>query len=114
MQHPRPGKLSRLKDNTAKRWENRLGDPRKARDAFVLKSRFNRAWDGFNVHELGRTVVNSWLTWLTENDLRMSRFMASTIGLASEGPRVVTIDSEDSLASAELFIEPSALLGVDL
>jgi hypothetical protein len=70
-----------LKDNTAKRWENRLGDPRKARDAFVLKSRFNRAWDGFNVHELGQTVVNSWLTWLSENDLRMSRLLASGGGM---------------------------------
>ena len=66
-----------LKDNTAKRWENRLGDPRKARDAFVLKSRFNRAWDGFNVHELGQTVVNSWLTWLVDNDVRMSRLVNS-------------------------------------
>jgi hypothetical protein len=66
-----------LKDNTAKRWENRLSDPRKARDAFVLKSRFNRAWDGFNVHELGQTVVDSWLTWLVDNDIRMSRLAAS-------------------------------------
>jgi hypothetical protein len=66
-----------LRDNTQTRWENRLGDPRKARDAFVLKSRFNRAWEGFNVHELGQTVVDSWLTWLTDNDVRMSRFMKS-------------------------------------
>ena len=68
-----------LRDNTAKRWENRLGDPRKARDAFVLKSRFNQAWDGFNVHELGQTVVDSWLTWLTDNDIRMSRLAASSV-----------------------------------
>jgi hypothetical protein len=69
-----------LRDNTATRWKNRLGDPRKARDAFVLKSRFNRAWEGFNVHELGQTVVDSWLTWLVDNDVRMSRLMASSIG----------------------------------
>jgi hypothetical protein len=46
-------------------------------DAFVLKSQFNQAWDGFNVHELGQTVVNSWLTWLVDNDIRMSHLVAS-------------------------------------
>jgi hypothetical protein len=66
-----------LKDHTATRWRNRLGDPRKANDAFVLKSCFNEAWNNFNVHELGQVVVDSWLSWLTDNDVRMSRFFAS-------------------------------------
>ena len=42
---------------------------------FVLKSHFNSAWNGFDVHELGRVVVNSWLTWLSTNDVEMSRFL---------------------------------------
>jgi hypothetical protein len=91
-----------LRDNTATRWENRLGDPRKARDAFVLKSRFNRAWDGFNVHELGQTVVDSWLTWLVDNDVRMSRLAAS--GGGSE-ERKVPVGLEPGLYSVPTGIE---------
>jgi hypothetical protein len=58
-----------LKDNTATRWQNRLGRTIESRDnAFVLKSHFNPVWNSFDVHELGHVVVNHWLDFLERQD----------------------------------------------
>ena len=104
-----------LKTHTATRWENRLGDPRKARDAFVLKSRFNSAWNGFNVHELGQIVVGLWLSWLLDNDIRMSRLKASEVGQFSEWSTEVKEDHALSSAApqgvAEVLVETLGPLG---
>ena len=38
--------------------------------AFVLKTHFNPAWSAFNVHELGKVVVESWRSSLHHYDVR--------------------------------------------
>lgn len=57
-----------LKDNFTKRWENRLivKDQSDAADVLVLKSSFNTAWNYFNAHELGETVLGYWRTWMDQ------------------------------------------------
>ena len=57
-----------LKDNASKRWRNRLGRTESAGDVFVLKSHFNPIWDSFDIHELGRVVINRWLGFLESQD----------------------------------------------
>src|SRR5436190_21561313 len=74
-----------LKDNTMKRWINRLGESAFERDAFVLKSVFNPAWEAFNVHELGQTVAQSWSEPLSHmkgsvDRLRSDRTRSGTSG----------------------------------
>jgi hypothetical protein len=57
-----------LKDNTAIRWQNRLGRAESRDSVFVLKSHFNPLWNMFDVHELGRVVVSRWLEFLERQD----------------------------------------------
>jgi hypothetical protein len=78
-----------LREYTAIRWSNRLGDPSKARDVFVLKSRFNGAWSLFNVHDLGRIVVTSWLEYLADLDVRHKRLDDSSYWIEDRGPPMV-------------------------
>ena len=68
-------------DNYGKRWENRLGDPIKREDVFVLKSHFNPAWSAFNVHELGQTITDSWLSSLDSFD-ELKRTVIEDLGRA--------------------------------
>lgn len=58
-----------IKENYSKRWNNRLtkAEPSPSK-VFVLKSHFNPAWSAFNIHELGKTVSDSWLSSLLEYD----------------------------------------------
>ena len=56
-----------IRENFGKRWNDRLREAKtksSSEGAFVLKSHFNPAWSSFNVHDLGETVVNSWLSSL--------------------------------------------------
>jgi hypothetical protein len=57
-----------LKDNTQKRWRNRLGKSESLSDVFVLKSHFNPVWSSFNIHELGQIVTTRWLGFLESQD----------------------------------------------
>lgn len=61
-----PGELVKkwTKENYVKRWSQRLSEPRTPGEVFVLKSHFNPAWSAFNVHELGKTINESWLSSL--------------------------------------------------
>ena len=49
-----------LKENTSKRWEQRLNEPIPTSEVLVLKTHFNPAWSAFNIHELGNRVSISW------------------------------------------------------
>jgi hypothetical protein len=59
-----------MRDNFSKRWENRLTIRNKGGhdDVLVLKSEFNTAWNYFNSHELGDTVLGYWRTWFNQAD----------------------------------------------
>jgi hypothetical protein len=57
-----------LKDNTSKRWANRLSTAGKRVDVFVLKSHFNPVWKDFNIHELGQLVNRRWAEFLELQD----------------------------------------------
>jgi hypothetical protein len=57
-----------LRDNSAKRWQNRLGKTESRDSVFVLKSHFNPVWNAFDIHELGHWVVNRWLEFLESQD----------------------------------------------
>jgi hypothetical protein len=51
-----------IKEQSAKRWRQRLDEPREdASDLFVLKSDFNPAWEDFNVQHLFTEIKNEWL-----------------------------------------------------
>ena len=63
-----------LKDNTSRRWQNRLGKSEPVGDVFVLKTHFNPVWNSFNIHELGQTVINRWLRYLHSQDDRNHQF----------------------------------------
>jgi hypothetical protein len=50
-----------IKANCAKRWSHKMEQPiGEEAPAFVLKTKFNPAWDSFNVQELGRLITESW------------------------------------------------------
>jgi hypothetical protein len=57
-----------LKDNVHKRWRNRHGKSEREGDVFVLKSHFNPVWNAFNIHELGRVVIDRWVNFLETQD----------------------------------------------
>src|ERR1700677_1094328 len=63
-----------VKDNTSVRWRGRLGRPEPLGDVFVLKTHFNPIWGSFNVHELGRVVIDHWLEFLERQDDNNRRF----------------------------------------
>jgi len=53
--------------NITVRWSNRLvnREPKEQLgNLLVLKSSFNTAWNYFNAHELGDTVIGYWRSWL--------------------------------------------------
>lgn len=57
------------RENYGIRWKNRLNEPKSSPSgAFVLKSHFNPAWSAFNVHEMGKLVIDSWLSSLHSYD----------------------------------------------
>jgi hypothetical protein len=56
---------------------------------FVLKSRFNGAWSLFNIHDLGRIVVTSWLEYLADLTSATSDLMTLVTGKRDRGPPMV-------------------------
>ena len=82
-----------IKDNSAKRWANRLGEPTERNPSiFVLKSSFNPAWDRFNVHELATCIKEAWLKSISDtawcNHLDCSRPGHSWRGSRSPSPEI--------------------------
>ncbi|KIK72662.1 hypothetical protein PAXRUDRAFT_21728 [Paxillus rubicundulus Ve08.2h10] len=54
-----------LRSNIQERWNKRLNlHHRESVDVLVLKSEFNTAWNYFNAHELGETIIGYMRTWL--------------------------------------------------
>jgi hypothetical protein len=55
-----------LRANITERWNKRLNEERRSADeVLVLKSSFNTAWNYFNAHELGETVLGYWREYIT-------------------------------------------------
>ena len=58
-----------MRDNIAKRWENRLNIiEREHEQVLVLKSTFNTAWNYFSAKELGDTVLGYWNDYLSHSE----------------------------------------------
>jgi hypothetical protein len=69
-----------VKEYSALRWRNRLGEASESTDVFVLKTSFNPAWSAFNVHELGQTVIESWVGYLQGIDAVHARADETAVG----------------------------------
>jgi hypothetical protein len=55
--------------NIQVRWSKKLENrPEPTADTLVLKTEYNLAWNYFNAHELGQTIIDYWGTWLQMHD----------------------------------------------
>jgi hypothetical protein len=55
--------------NIQVRWSKKLEDrPEPTADTLVLKTEYNLAWNYFNAHELGQTILDYWGDWLKKHD----------------------------------------------
>ena len=59
-----------LYSNLSRRWEQRLEESSSIDGAeiLVLKTQYNIAWNYFNAHDLGDTILNYWREWLERAD----------------------------------------------
>jgi hypothetical protein len=59
-----------LRLNIQERWNKRLNEERRdADEVLVLKSTFNTAWNYFNAHELGETVLGYWREYMNRAEV---------------------------------------------
>ena len=90
--YPYPLVRKWIKDNSAKRWQNRFADRRvshvsdvRSSKLLVLKTTFDPVWEAFNVHELSDIIVKQWSLEIAAKRRRWDSFWNSGVNRRLDG-----------------------------